>query len=155
MQSRRSSSRRQPPASDRTHSSPRPNRARQPPRRLRKAGRRAAPECLKCFLRQTGFNLCCHACTPGSGDRPCSAKTTCPSALKTRRISRRAWIGLGIEQSVHARTMVSMFPYGSGISSAECVSSSTGNGTLFSFGRAIWSSSDEGSMPHSLVTRGP
>src|SRR6266516_2452156 len=56
---------------------------------------------------QSGVRRSCQRRTFGSGDRPCSTKSSRPLGLRTRRISDSARVTPGIVQRVHAVTTVS------------------------------------------------
>jgi hypothetical protein len=54
--------------------------------------------------RHTGVMRCCQRSTLRSGARPCSTNNNAPFGFRTRRISRNAAAGSGIEHSVHVIT---------------------------------------------------
>jgi hypothetical protein len=68
---------------------------------------------------QMGVSLCCQRSIPSSGESPCSTKRSLPCGFRTRRISRNAVNGSGIEQSVHVITTVSIVLSARGIAVAD------------------------------------
>ena len=94
-----------------------------------------------------GVSLCCQRSIPGSGESPCSTKSNLPPGLRTRRISRNATSGSGIEQSVQVITTVSIVLSASGIAIADACSNSAWRPAASTRRRAIASKRGEGSNP--------
>lgn len=76
--------------------------------------------------RHIGVRVRCQRATRASGARPCSTNNSTPCGLSTRRISRSAICGSGIEHSVHVITTESTESFPSGKSAAEPSRNSTG-----------------------------
>ena len=73
------------------------------------------------------MSRCCHRSIPGSGESPCSTKSSLPSGLRTRRISRNAANGSAIEQSVQVIKTVSTVLFAKGIAVADPCRNSAGH----------------------------
>jgi hypothetical protein len=75
---------------------------------------------------QHGVSRRCQRATPGSGESPCSIKSTCPPAFNTRRISVNAAMGSRTEHKVHVITTVSKTASENGSCSPDARTNNTG-----------------------------